>query len=80
MHATCHELIAIKSTGCVQVTSGTELHLHHAVSVAQLRRLKRGFLKAATAGTGAASHLRGGTAGERAFAAYLREQLDAAVA
>jgi hypothetical protein len=67
----------IKRVARVQACRGEELELRTPVGAAQLRRLKRGFVSAATAG--GAGRLAGGVAAERAFAAYLREQLDAAL-
>lgn len=68
--------------GVVEVAVGQDIELHAPVAAAELRRLKRAFVKAATGGTckgGTASNLEGGDVVARAFLAFLRDHLAGAV-
>lgn len=60
----------------LQVGHGLELDLQDAVNTAELRRLKRSFLKVATSGID--GRLTGGAATARLFVGYLRDNLKAA--
>jgi hypothetical protein len=60
----------------LQVGHGLYLELQDAVSTAELRRLKRSFLKVATSGID--GKLSGSAGAARVFVGYLRDNLKAA--
>ena len=68
--------------GVVEVAAGQEIELRAPVAAAELRRLKRAFVKAATGGTckgGTTENLQGHDVVVRAFLAFLRDNLAGAV-
>jgi hypothetical protein len=68
--------------GVVEIAAGQDIVLQAPVAAAELRRLKRVFVKAATSGTcmsGTASNLEGDDVVARAFLGFLRDHLPGAV-
>lgn len=68
--------------GVVEIRDGQDIELLNHVPAAELRRLKRSFVKTATSGTvsgGTASTLEGDDVVARAFLGFLRDHLSGAV-